>query len=152
MDTIRPANASDVDALSKLALRSKAHWGYDDQFLSACREELTLHEHDLATRPTFVLQRAGQAIGFYTLEPITENQVELWFLFVEPNEIGEGHGRRLMEHAMAEAVERGFSSMIIEADPNAAGFYQRMGAHPVGTRPSGSIPGRELPLLEIGLT
>ena len=152
MDTIRPARASDVHALSELALRSKVHWGYDDQFLSACREELTLHEHDLATRPTFVLEREERAVGFYTLEPITESQVELWFLFVEPGEIGEGHGRRLIKHAMAEAVERGYSSMIIEADPNAVGFYQRMGARPVGTRPSGSIPGRTLPLLEIDLT
>jgi GNAT superfamily N-acetyltransferase len=148
---IRLATVDEVGALSDLALRSKAHWGYDEQFLSACREELTLHEGDLATRPTFVLEKAGSAIGFYSLEPIAERQVELWFLFVEPAEIGRGHGRRLLEHAKAEAIARGFSSMLIQADPNAVGFYQRLGGVLVGSRPSDSIPGRELPLLEIHL-
>jgi GNAT superfamily N-acetyltransferase len=151
MNIIRPAKTSEVDALSELALRSKAYWGYDEQFLSACREELTLHEKDLATRPTFVLEGAGRAIGFYTLELVSDSQVELWFLFIEPKEIGQGHGRRLMEHAMAEAIARGFSCMIVQADPNAAGFYQRLGGRLVGTRPSESIPGRELPVLEIRL-
>jgi N-acetylglutamate synthase-like GNAT family acetyltransferase len=151
MCVIRPATASDVDALSTLALRSKAHWGYDEEFLSACREELTLHEDDLATRPTFVLEQAGRAIGFYTLERVTESQVELWFLFVEPDAIGQGHGRRLLEHAKAEAIARGFSTMVIQADPNATEFYQHLGGRLVGSQPSGSIPGRMLPLLEIQL-
>ena len=148
---MRPARASDVGELSALALRSKAYWGYDEEFLSACREELTLHEDDLATRPTFVLERAGRAIGFYTLESVTESQVELWFLFVEPDAIGQGHGRRLLEHAKAEAIARGFSTMIIQADPNAIEFYQHLGGRLVGSQPSGSIPGRMLPLLEIPL-
>ena len=41
--------------------------------------------------------------------------------------------------------------MTIEADPDAAPFYRRIGARDVGTAPSGSIPGRELPLLELVL-
>ena len=77
MCMMRPAKSSDVDALSVPALRSKAHWGYDEEFLSACQEELTLHKDDLATRPTFVLERAGCVIGFYALDGVTESQVEL---------------------------------------------------------------------------
>jgi hypothetical protein len=37
---IRPAQADEVEALTALALRSKAHWGYDDAFMEACRAEL----------------------------------------------------------------------------------------------------------------
>ena len=36
---------------------------------------------------------------------------------------------------------------MIEADPDAAPFYRRMGAQDVGLAPSGSIPGRMLPKL-----
>jgi GNAT superfamily N-acetyltransferase len=148
---IRPATTNELVALSDLALRSKAHWGYDEEFLSACREELTLHEDDLASKPTFVLERAGCAIGFYTLEAISEDQVELCFLFVEPGAIGQGYGRRLLEHAKGEAIARGFSIMMIQADPHVTGFYQHLGGRLVGSRPSGSLPGRMLPLLEIKL-
>ena len=65
--------------------------------------------------------------------------------------MGQGHGWRLLEHAKAEAIARGFSTMIIQADPNATGFYQHLGGRLVGSQPSESIPGRMLPLLEIQL-
>jgi hypothetical protein len=42
--------------------------------------------------------------------------------------------------------------MRIEADPHAEAFYLGRGARCVGTAPSGSIPGRMLPLLEIDLS
>jgi len=38
---------------------------------------------------------------------------------------------------------------MIDADPNAEGFYLKMGAERVGESPSGSIPGRMLPLLQV---
>jgi hypothetical protein len=37
--------------------------------------------------------------------------------------------------------------MVIEADPDAAPFYRKMGAKHCGFAPSGSIPGRVLPKL-----
>jgi hypothetical protein len=41
--------------------------------------------------------------------------------------------------------------MIIEADPGAAPFYERMGAHYAGFAPSKSIPGRMLPRMQMEL-
>jgi hypothetical protein len=41
----------------------------------------------------------------------------------------------------------GAHRMAIEADPDAAPFYRRMGAKDSGFAPSGSIPGRMLPKL-----
>ncbi|MEE8490728.1 MAG: hypothetical protein V3S60_03740 [Acidimicrobiia bacterium] len=37
MISIRPARRDELDLLSDLALRSKGFWGYDDDFLEACR-------------------------------------------------------------------------------------------------------------------
>ena len=32
---------SELEAMTELAMRSKAHWGYDDAFMQACRPVLT---------------------------------------------------------------------------------------------------------------
>jgi hypothetical protein len=50
------------------------------------------------------------------------------------------------------ARESGFRSLEVHSDPHAVEFYRRRGARLVGTIPSGSIPGRVLPLLRIDLT
>ncbi|MGI5472915.1 hypothetical protein [Streptomyces sp. CA-132043] len=47
---IRPAFATEAETLSDLALRSKAHWGYDTAFLGACRDELTVGAHEMESR------------------------------------------------------------------------------------------------------
>ena len=41
--------------MSDLALRSKAHWGYDASFLAACRVELSLRPTDVERTPDSVL-------------------------------------------------------------------------------------------------
>jgi hypothetical protein len=43
---IRPARPDECELLSELALRSKGCWGYDAEFLEACRAELTLVPED----------------------------------------------------------------------------------------------------------
>ena len=49
-------------------------------------------------------------------------------LFVEPDLIGTGCGRRLWEHAVATARDLGVDVLLLDADPNAAPFYRAMGA------------------------
>ncbi|MDT0441208.1 GNAT family N-acetyltransferase [Streptomyces johnsoniae] len=147
---IRAARAEEAGALSELALRSKAYWGYSDAFIAACREELRLHPGDIERRRTTVAEREGRAIGFATLdgEPL---EGELGMLFVDPLAIGQGVGRRLFDHTLDVARGLGFTRLILGADPNAEPFYRRMGAVRVGSEPSGSIPGRELPLMAVDL-
>jgi GNAT superfamily N-acetyltransferase len=70
-------------------------------------------------------------------------------LWIVPQAMHRGIGRQLFEHAVEEATRLGYSCIKIEADPNAEGFYKRMGAVRVGTRLS-EVWGqrRELPLME----
>ena len=70
---------------------------------------------------------------------------------VEPRHIRSGVGRALLAHAIAEARRRGAERLTILADPNAAGFYERNGAVRIGEAPSDAVPGRVLPLYEVGL-
>ena len=76
---------------------------------------------------------------------------ELSSLFVEPTRLRCGAGRQLFDWAKQTARSAGAAHLVIEADPYAAGFYRRMGAIDAGTVPSGSIPGRMLPVLKLTL-
>ena len=148
---IRQALPSEVKYLSELAFRSKSYWGYSDQFMQACLAELTIDACYIENNPTFVIEVAGDTIGFYSLEHISVAEVELGFLFVDPAFIGKGHGRELMMHAQEKARHLGYSKMIIEGDPNAERFYRSAGGSVVDTRKSASIPNRELPIFCINL-
>ena len=94
----------------------------------------------------YVLESSQGVIGMYRLlHALPQGTLEdLW---LDPNAIGSGLGRRLFDHALATAATLGMSSLLIESDPNAEGFYLAMGAARIGQRASAS--GRLLPLLAI---
>ena len=148
---IRQTLPSEAEHLSGLAFRSKSYWGYSARFMQACLEELTIDECYIENNPTFVIEAGRNTIGFYSLEHISASEVELSYLFVDPDFIGKGYGRKLMMHAQEEARHLGYSKMIIEGDPNAERFYHSAGGSVVGTRKSVSLPNRELPIFCINL-
>jgi predicted N-acetyltransferase YhbS len=148
---IRLATPTEAEALSALALRSKAYWGYDAAFMAACVEELTVSALRIQTNPTYVLEENGYVVGFYMLESPNGTEIELGYLFVEPDAIGQGYGKQLMCHAKAKASELGYQAILIQGDPNTELFYRALGGERIGSQPSASIPGRELPLLRITL-
>lgn len=140
---IRPAQPVDLEAASALCRRSKAHWGYDAAFMEACRDELTLRPEQLDTDYIALAFAEEQMVGVAHVE-IAAGYAELEKLFVEPGIIGSGIGRKLFEWAVRIAVEKGAPEMHVTADPQATGFYERIGFVRVGEEPSGSIPGRML--------
>lgn len=150
---IRDARPQESAALSDLSMRSKAHWGYPVDFMEACREELTVTAEDLgdADRYYRVAEVDGQLAGFYGIARLPGGDFELEALFVEPAHIGTGIGRQILADACELAASRGGGSMIIQGDPNAEAFYLAAGGVRMGSRPSESIPGRELPLFRLAL-
>ena len=144
--TIRPATAQDARALSDLALRSKAHWGYDSEFLELCHDDLAVTEAHIATRHLGVAVDGESVLGFFMLG---ESADVLDMLFVDPGAMGRGVGRMLLAEAVRAARARGIRALLIDSDPFAEGFYLAAGARRIGEVPSGSIPGRTLPQLEL---
>ncbi|MFE9920424.1 GNAT family N-acetyltransferase [Streptomyces sp. NPDC005774] len=142
--SIRSARATEAEMLSALALRSKAHWGYDAEFLEACRDELTVGANEVARRRAMVADRDGHILGFTTLEGEPPTGV-LGMMFVEPRAVGQGIGSLLFKSTVAAGRDLGFTRLTIDADPNAEPFYRAMGAVRTGNVPSGSIAGRVLP-------
>jgi GNAT superfamily N-acetyltransferase len=148
---IRRARPSETGALSALALRSKGHWGYDADFLAACRDDLTFTADDIATSTVFVIDGEDSPLGFYRLLHRDEGVAELDALFVDPGAMGQGVGKRLWHHAVTTAAELGCSEIVLQSDPQAEGFYLAMGAQRAGESESTVFPGRMLPLLRFQL-
>src|SRR5438045_304978 len=111
--SIRPASPDEAALLSDLALRAKGHWGYDADFLEACRPELTLTQDYIATSPVSVLEEEKRIVGFYGLREQVD-EVELLYLFVEPSRMNQGVGRALWNHAVETAARLGFRRISIE--------------------------------------
>ena len=147
---IRRATEADLSALSDLCLRSKAVWGYDAAFMAACRNELTLRPEELS-RTSIALAEEGGRIAAMAQVEVVGDTADLLKLFVAPDALGAGLGRVLFDWATAEAHRLGARRMRIESDPGAVPFYEKMGAAVIGAARSGSIAGRQIPLLMVDL-
>ncbi len=151
MPAVRPARAGEGGSLTALCLRSKAHWGYDAEFMTKSAAALLVSEADIAAgRVVVAFDAAGHTIGVACVVPEGET-ADLNVMFVDPPAIGSGAGRVLFEAAVVLARRLGLRRMSILADPNAARFYERMGARFLRNAPSDAIPGRTLPLYDYDL-
>ncbi len=148
--SLRSARVTEADALTKLCLRSKAVWGYSGDFMRACRNELSLTPDDIRASHVQVAASKDQILGVAQIT-LKGSVAELDKLFVDPAVLRSGTGRMLFEWARKTAHEAGATVLRMDADPDAAGFYRRMGAVDDGMVPSGSIPGRVIPRLKIDL-
>ena len=147
---LRPPDLSELEDLSALQMRSKAHWGYDAAFMAACKEELTLTPADLSDTALVVAAVDGTMAGVAQVGPRGQD-ADLLALFIDPPYMGMGLGKELFHWSVTAARRFSRDRLLIDADPDAAAFYEKMGAHRIGTTPSASIPGRVLPLLEYRL-
>ena len=141
------AKPQDADPLTEIAHAAKRHWGYPERWIETWRDILTMRPQFIAENTTYCAKEKDRIIGFYLLT--TENdQMHLDHLWISPRAMRRGVGRALYQHAVEQAKELGHHEIKIEADPNAAGFYERMGARRIGVNVT-EIEGRprELPLM-----
>ncbi|MHA7777535.1 GNAT family N-acetyltransferase [Roseibium sp. M-1] len=152
--TIRVATLEDRDALTELCMRSKQSNGYDDAFMAQCAEELKVRDSWIMDDDFWVAESTeGALIGCIRLSMEDDGETgELETCFVDPDWKGKKIGRALFEVLHRRARSLGLSKVGLDADPFAEPFYARMGFRTVGSAPSGSIPGRTLPRMELILT
>lgn len=135
--------------LSQIATSAKSYWGYPAQWIELWRDQLTISPSFIEQHETWAAEVDGTVLGFYALtgEPPCLQLEHMW---VMPVAIRQGIGTALWTHAMARAGALGAEIVEIEADPNAEGFYTRMGASTVG-EVGYVLEGqrRSLPLLQI---
>jgi GNAT superfamily N-acetyltransferase len=146
---LRAAVAEDAESLTKIAHQAKRHWGYPERWIDHWQDDLTISPDYLANNHAVVAESNGQIIGFYCLAD-RNDKVELDHMWVAPEHMGLGVGKELFIHAMQYAAARNISEIEISSDPNAEGFYSKMGAYRIAETVS-EIDGqpRSLPLMSI---
>ena len=146
---IRRATVDEAGLLTTIALDAKRYWGYPEHWIKHWEADLTITEEFIRDNHVYVVESDGAVRGFYALIVLGE-QAELDHLWVTPDSIGMGIGKELFLDAMERAAALEVRGVEISADPNAAGFYERMGAKQIGEIDA-SMDGqpRKLPRLKI---
>jgi ribosomal protein S18 acetylase RimI-like enzyme len=148
---IRRALPEEADVLSQIAFSAKAHWGYPKRWMGIWKPQLTFSPAYFKENEGWVAEIDGLPMAFYTLQ---EKAGNAWIenLWVSPEVIGKGVGKRLFLHAAALSRQRGYKALQLEADPNAVGFYEKMGMVQIGERHSEiENEPRILPIMEMKL-
>ena len=151
MISIRRVDPKEAEALTHIALSAKAHWGYPERWMEIWTPQLTFSPRYFEENESWVAVDESKLIAFYTLQEKSGNAwlENLWAL---PEYMGKGVGKQLFLHAISRARELGYKIMQLEADPNAVGFYEKMGMRQIGERHS-EVDGqpRILPIMEMNL-
>jgi ribosomal protein S18 acetylase RimI-like enzyme len=150
MKIIRPALPEDAEAISALAVRSKAHWGYTAEQMSVFTRELVLSPAAVTEHRAHVIADDDGIVGFYTLLRRDDDEAELEHIFVDPTCLRRGLGAMLLRHACLVANRLAFRRLVTQSDPNAAGFYEAMGAR-FERLTTSSIEGRTIPVFSLDL-
>ena len=150
--TLRAGAPQDAMILTDLSMRSKQSNGYDDAFMEACRDELTVTPELLQAHRYWIAEAGDFVCGFVCLA-VDEDGVagEITAFFVDPEWKRKGVGRLLWRTLLEYAQQLGLATLCLDADPFAVPFYQAQGFSKVKDVPSASIPGRSLPHMQIWL-
>jgi N-acetylglutamate synthase-like GNAT family acetyltransferase len=146
---IRRATTEEASTLTTIAFEAKRYWGYPEHWIRHWESDLTISAEFIRDHHVYVAEVDGEIRGFYALS-VSGDKAELEHMWVTPASIGTGIGKELFLDAMEKAAALAVRDVEISADPNAAGFYKRMGATQIG-EVDAPIDGqaRKLPRLKI---
>lgn len=143
------AIADDAAELTEVAYAAKRYWDYPEEWIGLWSEELTIRPDYLAQHRVRVV-RKDRILGWCATSRDAQETAWLEACWVRPTYAGRGIGRHLVEDAMQIAAGFGATTMRVISDPNARGFYEKLGFAQIGFEPS--LPqGRRLPVLERAL-
>lgn len=151
MMTIQRATPEQAVELTALTIAAKRHWNYPEKWIQIWLPLLSISPEYLRENETWVANQNGGCVAYYALKSGGEF---LWLdnLWVLPEFMGQGIGRELFRHALERSRVLGARILRIESDPNAQGFYEKMGARKIGEHAT-EVDGRPrvLPAMEIDL-
>ena len=120
---LRPAAPDDFERVRELTFESKAHWGYDRELVQRWAAGLSFE----TDRERWVAELDGEIVAWAALVPPSDGVAVLDDLWVDPAAMGRGLGSRLFRFAADRARELGAERLEWGAEPNALGFYEKLG-------------------------
>lgn len=128
---IRKAKSDESEILTQIAQTSKRYWNYPERWLILWKDALIITPDFILKNEVCAAVDGDKILGFYALVA-EDDAMTLEHLWVSPEHIGSGVGRKLFAHAVEKAISLNAKSIDIESDPNAEEFYKRMGAKRIG--------------------
>jgi GNAT superfamily N-acetyltransferase len=146
---IRSARPDEGERLRGIAIAAKSHWGYDPDQVERWAAQGDFSARALAEKQVLVAESNGRAVAFAGLAASGEVCVldDLW---VEPTSIGRGIGTTLFEVCVERARDLGAKRLEWEAEPNAVGFYEKLGARHLRMSDQ-TAWGRQIPVMGLDL-
>jgi ribosomal protein S18 acetylase RimI-like enzyme len=150
---IREAELPDARGIAEIHVRAwrAAYRGQlPDEYLDGLSVEERLSQHEWTIRNPretwrlWVAEDDGSVVGFAVTGPSEDADAddstgEVYAIYLDPDRVGTGIGRRLFEHAVEDLGARGFATAtlwVLEANERARRFYERAGWRPDGTTSS----------------
>jgi N-acetylglutamate synthase-like GNAT family acetyltransferase len=148
---IRRAQPDEAAVLTEIAHAAKRHWGYPENWIEQWRDDLTITPDFIANNEMYVAIDGEEIAGCCALV-MSDSLAELEHMWIRPEHMGNGVGRALFNQIVERATTLNAKVMELSADPNAEGFYKRMGATRIGESRS-EIEGqpRVLPRMSVRL-
>ena len=128
---IRRAQPEEAAALTEIAHAAKRHWGYPENWIENWKEDLTITPDFITTNEMYVAVASQEIAGCCALV-MSGSLAELEHMWIRPEHMGTGVGRALFNQIMERAKTFDAKAVELSADPNAEGFYKRMGASRIG--------------------
>ncbi len=135
---IHSATSKDSGLLTEISFSSKKYWGYPPGYFEIWKDELTITGEYIDQNFVQLVESKGQVVGYYSVVSLEEDhqltnftmRKGLWLehVFIRPEFIGQGFGKRLMQHLLDVSMDRQWKELKILADPHSTGFYKKLGA------------------------
>jgi ribosomal protein S18 acetylase RimI-like enzyme len=128
VELIRDARPDEASALEALQRRSSDVWEQYRAQLAANPDAIEPPHQAIADgRVRVAVDASGRRLGFSVVLPVRDGRCELDDLFVESDSMRLGVGRLLVGDVARRAAAAGASHVDVIANPNALGFYERLG-------------------------
>lgn len=153
--SIRKASKKDAEILTAVAFSAKRHWNYPEEYFQIWTKELTITTEYITKNKVWKMIYRDSIVGFSSIVQFSGSHPELPFtdtnsycldhLFIRPEYHHMGFGTKMIQHLQKACIKNNIPHLIVFVDPNATGFYEKMGANYLIDLPS-SIPNRNIPV------
>ena len=153
--SLRRVKDKESDTLTLIAFAAKRYWRYPEEYFDVWKDELTITEDYINQNEVHVAEVDGKAVGFISIVEVKNDfhvgelliRKGFWLdhIFVHPSFIGKRVGSELIFFVKELSRVKNISCLHILSDPNAKGFYGKVGAQYIEEVPS-NIKGRTVSL------
>lgn len=133
---LKKAVSQQVQLVSDIINDSKSYWQYDADFTSKYNKLFGLNEDYIEKNDVYIAYENNKILGCYSFILEDNSQLKLDKLFLKPEFIAKGNGRKLWNSCIETAMNYGIKEFTFTSDPNAEGFYRQMGCEKIYERPA----------------